>query len=751
MPTQVKLPIENHKVHFTFFEDAYATRKTEADLTLPELAEKILGATSYTKDGLPWLKAAEFGDERTSKKSLRNDKNMGWVYGIELDYDKGQVSFQDAVSLLEDHGVRGLVHTSRSHTPENPRWRQIIPLSKKIRPDQRQTIARRVAEEFGVPFDEKSFIPPSQSFFYGSVTGNPPVQVQVVDGRFADEVFSNPFADYGNQFVPKEDWENKIANAVIGADFNNTLTSVVASMHHHGLTEEKAVVEFFELAQNRPDVGEWNWAEEEQRVRRAWQSAAEKYPRDVVIGSVIAPINSEIALALQFADQHGGYVRHVAKWGQWVLYDGKKWNEDETRTVFGLSQDLCRKAANATNKAGERKALASAKTRAAVLSLASDDPKLAAKIDQWDLDPWLLNTPDGAVDLRTNVIGPHRTEDYMRKITAVSPDPSCPIPLWTSLLEKVTQGDSAYQRYLARMSGYALTGSVREHALFFLHGHGGNGKGTFLNTVANIMGDYHSVAPMETFIASQFDRHPTDLAGLAGARLVTATETEEGRRWAESKIKALTGGDPITARFMRQDFFKYMPQFKLIILGNHRPGLQSVDESIRRRMHLLPFKFTVSKAEKDTALDEKLKREWPGILSWMIDGCLEWQQTGLQPPHAVTEATEEYLNEEDALTKWMEESYGREPNGFVTVAELFGSWSTWASANGEEEGSSKRFSQRLVAMGFRPDRRKEGGRGFKGLKSVRYMAPKNHFIIFGEMALGPWPDDWGTPATDVTH
>jgi putative DNA primase/helicase len=186
--------------------------------------------------------------------------------------------------------------------------------------------------------------------------------------------------------------------------------------------------------------------------------------------------------------------------------------------------------------------------------------------------------------------------------------------------------------YLQRAVGYALTGLTQEHALFFAYGTGANGKSVLLSTAAGLLGDYHKTAPIETFTASNSDRHPTDLASLRGARLVTATETEEGRRWAEARIKQLTGGDTISARFMRQDFFEFAPSFKLFIAGNHKPSLRSVDEAIRRRFHLVPFAVTIPSEERDSDLAEKLKDEWPGILAWLIEGCLEWQTEGLRRP-----------------------------------------------------------------------------------------------------------------------
>jgi putative DNA primase/helicase len=147
-----------------------------------------------------------------------------------------------------------------------------------------------------------------------------------------------------------------------------------------------------------------------------------------------------------------------------------------------------------------------------------------------------------------------------------------------------------------------------------------------------VFGDHHRTAPIEAFVVSQTEHHPTDLAGLAGARLVTSIETEEGKRWAESKISALTGGDEISARFMRQDFFDFTPQFKLLIAGNHKPALRSINEAIRRRLHLVPWSVVIPPEERDKKLVEKLTPEWPGIMAWIVAGCLQWQQIGLAPP-----------------------------------------------------------------------------------------------------------------------
>ena len=271
----------------------------------------------------------------------------------------------------------------------------------------------------------------------------------------------------------------------------------------------------------------------------------------------------------------------------------------------------------------------------------------------WDPDHYLLGTPDGTVDLRTGKMRAPSPDDFITKITETTPADSADCPMWLKFLREATAKDDELITYLQRFCGYLLTGDTREHALLFVYGPGGNGKTVFLNTVSAILGDYAQVAAMETFTSSPTDRHPTDLAMLRGARLVCATETEEGRAWAESRIKQLTGGDPISARFMRQDFFTYTPTFKLVFIGNHKPALRNVDDAARRRFNIVPFIH--KPPTPDQQLEHKLCAEWPAILRWMIDGCLAWQRDGLVRPKIVIEATEEYFTEQDIIRLWVEE------------------------------------------------------------------------------------------------
>ena len=255
-----------------------------------------------------------------------------------------------------------------------------------------------------------------------------------------------------------------------------------------------------------------------------------------------APFSSDEHLAQVYAHKHGDEMRYVAKWSRWMVWDGARWHEDDKRLAFQRARAICKTVAAQMNNLKAAKTVASAKTRAAVVSMAQDDPTLVASIDQWDADPMLLNTPTCVVDLRTGERRPHRPADYMTKMCAVGPDPNCPTLIFDAFLDKITASDEELIRYFQRRYGYALTGLTREHALFFDYGTGGNGKGVLMSTVAGILGDYHRVVPMDMLMLSFGDRHPTELAGLVGARMASADETKSGGNWDEAKIKALTGG-----------------------------------------------------------------------------------------------------------------------------------------------------------------------------------------------------------------
>lgn len=419
------------------------------------------------------------------------------------------------------------------------------------------------------------------------------------------------------------------------------------------------------------------------------------------------------ALALSFTRRYQRDWRYIAAWGKWLMWDGQRWRPEETLAASHLIRQVCRHASLQADNPKIAAKLAGASTVGGVERLAKSDRKHAATTDEWDADFWLLNTPGGVVDLRTGRMRPHDRADRMTKIASATPRGAC--PHWLAFIDQVTQGDKAFADYLQRFAGYCLTGSTQEHALFFLYGTGANGKSVFVNTLFTLLGDYAANAPMDTFMETRGDRHPTDLAGLRGARFVGATETEQGRRWNESKIKEITGGDRVSARFMRQDFFTYLPQFKLVIAGNHKPALRNIDEAMRRRLHLIPFALTVPPEKRDPRLQERLLTERDGILAWVVEGCLIWQREGLKPPKVVVEATNEYFEAEDILGRWLEECCVQHPNAKALTMDLFNSWKDWSEASGEFVGTQRRFADLLLTKGLQKWRNAVGSRGYQGI------------------------------------
>lgn len=438
---------------------------------------------------------------------------------------------------------------------------------------------------------------------------------------------------------------------------------------------------------------------------------------------------SEIELASRFVVENGRIWRYCASMGQWLRWDGNVWVFDDTLRAYDLAREICRSASRELQQQlldldpkhdiikAQRGAscIAQASSVAAVEKLARADRVHAIRVSELDSDPWTLNTKSGLIDLRTAILRPSDPMAYCTKITGAVLGSRC--DAWWKFLEDVTCGDVAMMGYLQRVAGYFLTGDTSEHALFFAHGAGGNGKSVFVNTVAAVMGDYAVTASMDTFVVSGSDKHPTDLAMLRGARLAVAVETEEGRRWAESKVKAMTGGDAISARFMRQDFFTFKPQFKLLVVGNHKPAIRNVDDAMRRRMHLIPFTFKPT--NPDTQLTAKLEAEHGGILGWMLDGLAMLRRAGLNPPETVKRATAEYFAAEDAVGRWLAECVEQDDRHreVVGTGTLFESWRKWADAACEYVGNMKRFSENLSQRGFPPGRHPRSRQtGFTGLR-----------------------------------
>lgn len=436
----------------------------------------------------------------------------------------------------------------------------------------------------------------------------------------------------------------------------------------------------------------------------------------------VGPVElTEDGVALAFTRAHKGralFDHHLGRWFWWQEADGI-WRRDERRAAV----EHCRTIVRGASDIEKPKVQATVRRKSFMAGaefLAQGDPAHAVTSEVWDRDRMLLGCPGATVDLRTGVSRAPAASDFITRQAAVAPDLAGHCPTWERFLEDATGGDEAMIAFLQTIFGYSLTGEIKDHAAFWLYGDGGNGKSVFLNTLRGILGSYGQAASMDTFTASKYASHPTDLAALRGARLVTVSEISEGRNLDEQRFKQLTGGDPVRARFMRQDEFEYVPQFKLLFAGNSRPSIRSVDSAMKRRLRMIPFNHKPARPDPD--LEERLKAEWPGILRWAIRGCQAWRSEGLGQPGVVVAATAEYFGQQDLFSQWLEErcevALG-DRRVWSASAELFADWRKWVEAAGEFAGNSKSFGERLARKGFIMESARVAGvkaRGWRGLR-----------------------------------
>lgn len=428
---------------------------------------------------------------------------------------------------------------------------------------------------------------------------------------------------------------------------------------------------------------------------------------------VVTPEFSDDHLALEFVAQYGAGLR----WSpglDWMRDTGTHWTRDDHLIRFNAARLTCRSAANAADEKMQAR-LASAKTVAAVLALAQSDPRIVVPADEWDRDPFMLNTPAGIVDLRTGALRSRNRSDYLTQITSVSPDAGMRCPNWLRFIGEVFGHDAEVVEFMQRVGGYILTGDRREQKLFFAYGVGANGKSTLLDLWLWLMGSYALKLPTTALMLSKVERHPTELAQLRGKRLAMSNELEEGAFWAESRIKELTGDETLTARFMRQDNFEFRQAQKHLIAGNHKPRLRGGDPAIARRMVLIPFLEVFEGHRRDRTLPEKLRVEAPAVLAWLIEGARKWHADGLPIPVKVQDASRDYLAEHDDAAMWIEECCDTGAGHTDAASDLYASFRLWKRERGEAEPSMTVWGQRMALVaGIR--KRRSGGIKYDGVR-----------------------------------
>lgn len=425
----------------------------------------------------------------------------------------------------------------------------------------------------------------------------------------------------------------------------------------------------------------------------------------------------QLRLAERMVARSREELRHVHGVG-WHVWDGARWARDlngsatraAVQTVKAAYADLPELGRDdQKDLLSDIRKCESASGLDGVLRLAGSLLPVAVSVDQLDADPYLFNTANGTLDLRSGQVRAHSPSDLLTKVAGCGYDPAARSATFDRFLEEVLP-DPEVRAFVGRVFGHALVGRVVEHLLPILTGTGANGKSTLLDAVASAFGDY-AIAAEPDLLVDRGSVHTTGQADLLGVRLAVCSETDAGRRLAAATVKRLTGGDKIRARRMRQDNIEFNPSHSVVMVTNHKPQVAGDDPALWRRLRIVPFDVTV--AQPDSTLPQRLALELPAVLAWAVQGHADWHSNGLSEPAAVKAATDSYKASSDGLGRFLDERCHLSHAAHVQSSALFGAWSSWCHNNGEDAGSSVTFAEAMTGRGF--EKKKRGSMLWLGL------------------------------------
>lgn len=438
------------------------------------------------------------------------------------------------------------------------------------------------------------------------------------------------------------------------------------------------------------------------------KAAAARREDGVAVATVAEPETYSLTddgNALRLVDAHCDVIRYCPQRGSWLVWTGHLWKPDAAGAVQEYARHIARTLpAEDAEQRRHRRASLSARGIAAALQLARSDPRIVAHADQLDADPYALNTPGGVVDLRTGAIAPPDPAALHTRTTRVAPDFERPPERWLHFLSRTFAGDPDLIVYIQRLYGVSLVGAVLEQILPFCWGEGANGKTTMLGTFQRLLGigddGYAISVSSDLLLATSYQGHPTELAQLSGARLVVTSELEDGQRFAEARVKMLTGRDPINARFMRADPFTFRPTHTLWMLANHQPAVRAGGPALWRRIKLIPFLHVVPPEERDPHLEDTLvDKEGPSILAWAIHGAADYFGQGIAEPESVRAATAAYAKDQDNIGRFVEEMCETGNPAMlhmvVKVGAFRAAYEAWCRGEGEQPASPKALGTAL--------------------------------------------------------
>lgn len=506
---------------------------------------------------------------------------------------------------------------------------------------------------------------------------------------------------------PPNFWE-AIPDKISSGGRNDTLCRLAGKLRHWGWDGDGILSFLEEMNETRcsPSLSS-------QEVKSI-ATSIEKYPAGNPSMSETEALGLEeftdLGNAKRLVAKYGHTIRYCCEMKKWLLWNGSKWEEDKVMGIRGYATDVVKSIPGEHQKIQDKTlreklfkhALKSESLWGieAMIELAKSESGVATRLDSFDRDPYHFHVKNGVIDLETGAFLPHDPAMLNSKVADVEYDSEAKCPEWEKFLSKVMRGNKELIKYLQKAIGYSLSGSIEEQIMFILHGTGANGKSTFINTIMSLFGDYAMQTPTSTLLVKNQSYISNDLARLRATHLVVAMEANEGQKLDESLIKQMTGGDRITARFLHQEFFEFIPRYKIFLITNHLPTIHGTEKAIWRRIKKIPFEVTIADDEIDKHLSEKLLREASGILNWAIEGCMLWHKEGLTPPEEVVSATEEYRDEMDVIERFIKERCVLDRNERVGAGLLHWHLKEWLQKNNEGDISSVIFSRRMKEKGF---------------------------------------------------
>ncbi len=439
----------------------------------------------------------------------------------------------------------------------------------------------------------------------------------------------------------------------------------------------------------------------------------------------------------RLADRHGATLRYVEDRERWLCWSGSHWKRNEGGSVHRAAAETarsimaeaeCLSAEPTFNSKDKEQASLRERMQAhaytseskprldAMTALGAHIPPISCQADEFDADPWLLCTPTGVLDLRGDGnVTACAPEAMLSRCTRARFDPQAVAPVWTAFLEQIFCGDNELRDWVQRAVGLTLVGVQRDHLFLFCWGDGRNGKSTFLNAILHALGEYGVSLPPGLLIAKQFESHPTELADLEGARMAVGAEVPKGAAWDEVRIKSLTGGDPIRARKMRQDFYEFPATHTFWISGNDKPRIRGTDGGIWRRVRLVPFSAKIAVEDGDLPAKLTAQPEMDGILSWCLDGMREYNAKGLGKCAAVESATACYRESEDIVGQFLTECCNLSPDLTVDKEAMRLALRKWFTDRGYKTPSDRAIKTDFAVRKIEDGQTHGGVRCWRGI------------------------------------